>query len=805
MPTINIKNNLKSPGFLAAPCQRLFVLACLWLGILCLGVYATNLEEARHSARQSEAYYQKAVKAYQDLIAQGKDLDRLYLEIGRLYFLHGDYSLAADVLKKTALAPGKKILALTYYRLNAFTEALEIFQKMEFYDDESRYFYGLTCEKLNLFDRALEIYKKIQEEEFRQRAVGRIEEITKQSRLASIWEISPLAARILSLAPPAEEYPQAGAFILYCDEKIKINSDHTQLTTAHYIVKILNERGKEDFSETHIDYDSTYEKVELEYARTIKPSGEVVEVGSRNLRDVSKYLNFPLYSNARVFIISFPEISSGAAIEYKVRIYRSQLMQKEDFVLSYFLQTNEPVMNAYFSLDLPKEKSVYLKDINARYNTFGAVLKPRVKEIDNRLIYTWHFKDIPQIIPEANMPAEVEINPGIIISSFKNWQEIYEWWLPLAKDKIKADAAIKEKVKGLIRFCKTREEKARAIYNFCAREIRYVAVEYGDAGYEPHSAADIFKNKYGDCKDQAILLVTMLREAGISAYPVLVPTRGCYNLDPAFPAALFNHCIALAALPQGFVFMDPTAETCSFGDLPSGDQGRRVFVIKEDGFLIQDIPFYKGGHNLLRQQIKIEVHPDETISAQKSIFPFGVYAQAQRYWLLYTPPELIQEQLKEKIQDISIGAVLKRYEIKNLQDLNAALELTYSFSGPEYFTLAGPALRIMPQLTGLDTALVAKERRKYPLDFALLESKETILEIGLPVNFVLKYLPENVKQENPWFNYEVEYRQQTGKIIMQQKLESKVEKIPSEEYPKFKEQFSTLAKKIKQRIVLEKK
>jgi len=535
----------------------------LVLILFCGCTQKSELKEAQIYARQSEAAYQRAVKIEQDLIARGKDLDRLYFDLGKLYYDHGEFDKATEAFKKTPLAQAQELLAVSYYRTGDFTDALGIFNKQEVRQDEALYYYGLTCEKLNLFDKALDIYKKIKAPQFFPLAAERIKNIERQINLKNIKDIDPEVARLIAGSPGQKEYPQAGALVLSCDEKVEITAQNTQISSLHYVVKILNERGKSDFSETDLDYDSTYEKIELGFARTIRPDGKVVEVTSPNIRDVSKYLNFPLYSNARIFIISFPEITEGAVVEYKIRISRSQLINKKDFVFSYPLQAQEPIITASFSVTFPETRNFNIKNINDNYNGFKADLKPIIQENAKERIYSWQFKDIPQIVPESNMPPGVEINPAMLISTFRSWKEVYDWWWQLARDKIKADAAIKEKVKGLTAGMRSEEAKARAIYNFCAQKIRYVAVEYGQAGYEPHKAEDIFRNKYGDCKDQAILLVTMLKEAGLTAWPVLIPTKECYNLDEDFPAVLFNHCIAALSLRNDVIFLDPTAETCS--------------------------------------------------------------------------------------------------------------------------------------------------------------------------------------------------------------------------------------------------
>jgi len=778
-----------------------FSFAALFLITGC--VQKAGSGSAKDYIEQSDSYYQRAVAEYNSSIARGKNTDRLYFELGELYFRHGEYALAQEALKRSADPQASKILAISHYRLGNLTDALEIFNRQESTDEEYLFYQGLTCEKLNLFDQALKAYAKVKDKKFGPQARARIEAIERGEKSLNIGEIDPAIAGIISASGSQEEFPQAGALILLCDEKVEVTEQNTQVSTLHYLVKILNARGKEDFSEMEIEYDSTYEKVELEYARTIRPDKAVVNVGSRHIRDVSKYMNFPLYSNARVCIISFPEVAEGSVIEYRLKIYRSQLINKKDTVIAYPVQSSEPIASASFQMILPLTRQLHLETVNASYNGFGATLEPAVEEKDGKRIYGWRFKNIPQIIPEFDMPPHVYINPSILMSTFGNWQEIYDWWWPLAKDKISADSGIKEKVAQLIKDKISDEDKARSIYNFCAREIRYVAVEYGQAGYEPHQASMIFKNKYGDCKDQAVLLVTMLKEAGLNAWPVLIPTKEVYNLNRDFPMMMFNHAIACVSIGGKIIYLDPTAETCPFGDLPSDDQARRVIIIKESDFQIADTPLYPAAHNLMRQEVKLKVNRDESISVQKTLSALGVYEQAQRYWLLYTQPDLIRETLQQRAQEVSIGARLTGYKIDNLEEMDKPVALSYGFQGPEYFTIAGH-LRIMPQLANVDTSVAAKEKRSYPLDFGIPDVKETAFEIDLPDGYRVKYLPQDVILDSPWMRFSAEYNHSVGKIFFRQKTELKKNTVTQKEYADFKRFIEGLAKKIKERVVLEK-
>jgi transglutaminase-like putative cysteine protease len=181
------------------------------------------------------------------------------------------------------------------------------------------------------------------------------------------------------------------------------------------------------------------------------------------------------------------------------------------------------------------------------------------------------MRDVPAIKWERRMPGRVDISPMILVSSFPDWEAFNQWWRDLARNRIEADGAIREKVRELIRGEDTPEDRARAIFHYVASEIRYVGLEYGKGGFRPHHAKEVFANKYGDCKDQAILLVAMLKEAGVSAYPTLIGTRsggcgcGMWDLQRSIPMSQFNHCIAVARIGGRDIWLDPTDETCSSG------------------------------------------------------------------------------------------------------------------------------------------------------------------------------------------------------------------------------------------------
>ncbi len=772
-------------------------------------VATTHLELANEYAAQSEEFFEKAVFEY-NLALEEPEADKFEINflLGKLYYGHGRFEEAIQTLlplyeKERENFALTKLLVFSYFKNGDYTDALAIFEKnKDSEDEEFLYLYGRTCEKQNLFYQAIEVYQRIKEVEYRKLAEERIFYINAQTKVLTVEDITdPYIRDLIKTSPGQAEYPDAGAIVLLNEETFRILSDYTAIEELHILIKILNDRGKAKYGEVKLGYDSTYEKIEVEYARTIKPDGTIISVGAKHIRDISEYPEYPLYSNARLRIISMPELTEGAVIEYKAIKYINKLINGKEFCENYPIQGFEPYLNQRVNLIIPDGYNVNIESYNPGYVEYALSFSPRIERVEDGIKYTWEFNNVPEIISEPSMSPYIEITPYLCISSLDDWQEVYNWWGSLVVDKINIDEAIEEKTQELIKDKNTQEEKAKAIYHWVASKIRYVGVEYGEAGFEPHYATEIFKNKYGDCKDQSMLLISMLRYAGISAYPVLIGTKGSYLLDEEFPTLIFNHAICLAKVEEKLVFLDPTAETTSFGDLPGGDQDRKVFVFYEKEGKIQKTPLFAPEHNKAYISMSIDIHEDETISGTREINTFGEYDQGQRYWLKYTKPVLIEEALKSAINRLSPGGKLLSYEISDIEDLNYPIEIKMEFEGPKFLTEAGED-RLVPQLGGFSTSLVSRDERSYPIDFRTLDEFDIIVKIKLAENLTVKYLPPPIVKDTPWFTYLNKYSFSQGIISFEESLIQKRTLVIPEEYEEYKKICEDLAREADKQVVL---
>jgi hypothetical protein len=766
------------------------------------------INEARQHVRESSSTYRQAIELYLEA-KKLPDADKTIVskELAELYFSHGQYELALSELHNAWRSVHEtpdvgRLMVTVLVQSGKYAEALSFGEKLEdtCKDPEFLFYYARAADSLNLYPRALSVYQQIKDEKWLKPAQERISAIERESaKPLTIKNVcSSDAVLAIRNSPDADEHPQAGAIILIDSMTICINEDYTVDYTEYRLIKILNDRGKNKFAELHFDYDSTDEVVTIHFARTITADKKVVPVGEKHIRDVSKYLNFPLYSNARVRIVSLPEVSPGCFVEYRVTWHVMKLVDEKQFSAHFGIQGNEPIEFAYLHIDFPEDYPIRREISIPEYSTY----KPQLQQEPLGGTYCeWTLKDIPEVVEEPQMPPIVDIIPHIDVSTFRSWDEIWKWWWPLVSDKWHPDRSIKQTAKKLVKDLKENEEKVAAIYHWVASQIRYVAVEYGEAGFEPHKASEIMKNRYGDCKDQSVLLISMLKSVGIDAYPVLIGTEGMWALNKDFPMLAFNHAIACVPTQDGLLFLDPTAETCSYGDLPGGDQERDVLVFTKDGCSLEKTPVRTAANNRVVKEMKIKIAPDESIAGEREVSTYGNFNLGQRWWLKYSRPVQVREQLEKKVSSVCPGATLDDYKISDFSDLNKPVVLQMFFSGPE-FLLKGGRIRLVQRLGGVSCGLVAKQERKYPIWFGVPNRQEKHIEIELPDGVVPEYLPAPISEKTQFLKYEAKYSFENGKLIYHEKQIRRVRIIPVPEYQQYREFLQMLDRRTSEQAVL---
>ena len=168
------------------------------------------------------------------------------------------------------------------------------------------------------------------------------------------------------------------------------------------------------------------------------------------------------------------------------------------------------------------------------------------------------------------------------MTTFQSWDQVGQWYADLEKDRIIPDDKIRAKTDELVRGRTSDTEKIEALYQYVAKNFRYVSLSLGQGRYQPHAAADVYANQYGDCKDKHTLLSSMLIAAGLRAYPALM--NSSRKIDPDMPSpGQFDHVITAVPLAGQTLWMDTTAEVAPFRLLSPQLRDKKALLVPANG------------------------------------------------------------------------------------------------------------------------------------------------------------------------------------------------------------------------------
>jgi|GEM_PF-155235 len=752
------------------------------------------------NAYEKKGWLEKAIQQYIKVLEIDHEHYLSRMRLGSLYFQLGRYEEAISLYREVLswrpedssiymnIADGYRRMGKEEQSIEVLLEASELFPYNSSIYAQLGYLYhdrGEDEEAVRLWRKALEISPEF---------IGLrdyIDFILQEERIAEVN-----ARELILNSPSAEEYPEASAAILLNEVKRVIDLDGTSSTTYHQIIKLFNKRGIEKYGEIFITYNAWGERITIKKARTYKLDGSVVEATS--IKDIFPLEGYRLYSNISQKVISMPALEEGVTIEYQYTLddYSRSFVGK-NFQDIFYLQDFEPIQICRYILTIPKD--VDLKIVN-----FKTDLTPKIIDTEDKVIYTWENCQVPQIIYESDMPPFHNIAPHIAVSSFSSWEEIAKWYEDISREQSKADPDIKAKVSELIKEEDTPEGKIKAIYHYVINEIRYLGLEFGISGHMPHEAAEIFKYKYGDCKDKATLLIAMLKEAGLDAYYVLLRTRYNGELDLNLPSFQFDHAIAAVNLNGDMIFLDGTAENYSFGDLPAMDQGVWAMVLINGEGRFMRMPIYPPEKNQRLREIKLYLQPDGSVRGEASLLQTGIFAAYYRSLFKDLGEIKRKELIQNSLSSSCPGSVLEEFSFSDLANLNIPVVQKYKFRVPNYGKKIGERLSFKPSIMERieSTSLVATEERRLPMYFYYLYCTQNRIEIIIPEGFQVERIPEEVNLVFPFGSYQVKYLVEKDRIIYERHYYFNTFEISTEEYPSFKKFIEQIVLEDAQEIIL---
>src|SRR5208282_3968257 len=557
--------------------------------------------------------------------------------------------------------------------------------------------------------------------------------------------------------PPHDEKTDAVA--VYSEDITIVQSEEKIKTIERRAYKILRPGGRE-YGMVAAEFDSN-RKITGMKAWCIPAQGKDYEVKEKEALDISLagVESSELITDVKDRFLQIPAAEPGNVVGYEIET------EERPFILQdwWSFQHRIPVKEARYSLQLPsgwEYKAIWINHAEVQPTPAGA----------NQ--WQWVVTDVPAIREEDDMPPWRGVASQMVVSffppggsgkkGFENWNDMARWEGSLFQGQRDPSPEIKQKVVALTASAPTTLAKMQAIAAFVQKEIRYVAIELGIGGWQPHPARDVYSHKYGDCKDKATLMSAMLKEIGVDSYYLDINMhRG--GVTPTTPPLMywFNHEILAIRLPEDvndpsliaiykhpklgrILIFDPTNEVTPFGQLMGRLQDNYGLLVTEDGGDLIQLPQLETSASGQRRMAKLKLSPEGTLSGDVTEVLRGDYADSQRDALRSVTKDADRIKRIESLLSHSLGVFqITAASVGNLNVHDQPFEYIYSFTSANYAKSAGNLLLVRPRVIGnwSSDILEKKEPRKYPVEFdGPLQDTDTI-EIKLPTGYEVDELP----------------------------------------------------------------
>jgi hypothetical protein len=588
--------------------------------------------------------------------------------------------------------------------------------------------------------------------------------------------------------------PETNAAVLLDQTDYTVTAPGNFVEHSRTVLKILRPDGRK-YGNPSISFRKS-EKIQSLHAWSIDSAGNEYELKDKDFLERGEF-SFELYSDFMERSAKTPGLDPGTVVAFEFEIKRHEWINE----LGWQFQTEFPVVQSVLSVDLPAGWE-YRDSWSA-----GSAVKP-TQTGANR--WEWRLQNVPGIPDEREpmMPSSFVLAermslayfaPGVTAPTSASWSQVGKWYSELVGARPASNPEIVAKVAELTNGKPEFNSKLISITRFLQSEIRYVAIEIGVGGDQPHPASDVFHFRYGDCKDKVTLLKAMLQVAGIGSNYVLIDThRGFIN--PGVPSSWGNHAIIAIELPDDsrasdyqsvitaksgkrYIVFDPTDEYTPVGALRSELQSSYALMVTDSAGELIRTPLLPPESNILSRTGHFTLSPDGSLAGEVSEERSGDFASHERNLLHYS-----DQRERDRMISQTLGRSIQGFSLDNIQfqqtdQLQKSLLMSFRLSTPLYAQSRGPMMLVRPRVFNDESYPVEHKPRLYPIELRRTGKQIDIYEIELPPGYAVDDVPDPVKIDVGFATYQSKVESHGNKLRYWREYVVKDLSVPPDKYP----------------------
>jgi hypothetical protein len=611
----------------------------------------------------------------------------------------------------------------------------------------------------------------------------------------------------------------ASAVILFDEYLITVDEQNHAVERERYAVRILKPQGRE-YSHCTIEYDAD-EKLDSFHSWTIAADGRQLQAMDTDFTDHGAYEGANLQFAERIRIVKPPGSDPGAVVSCETEKHLRPYMSSEDW------QIQAPVPFVDEALELALPPGGHYSESWSRYTP----VKP-VETAEGHL--RWEIKDMPGLDLEnlhatpswEALAARMTVMWGdtSVKGTENQWKAFGEWEDQLEAHRPDPTPEITAKAQELIAGAPDLYTRLSRITSYIQNNIRYFIIVKGIGGWQAHYAGDIYRNRYGDCKDKTTLLISMLQAVGIRAYYLHVNSeRGV--IDPSAPSLIGNHMITAIELPDGendprlmarvkaangktLLIFDPTDEETPVGLIREQLQGAYGNIANGADSQVLQMPVLPPESAGRSRKGSFVLAVDGALSGDISDVFTGVSAARERGILKESEPAKVRDRLEEGLSSDLPSLDFKGYEFHQTGGLDQPVTLDLHVSAASYAHAAGPLLLLRPRVMGSDSHAIPdvmeSKTRKYPIEMGRPGDWRDTFDITLPPGYVVDETPDPVDVDTDFASYHAATTAKGNVLHYERNYVVRQVEIPAEKAADFRKLESAILFDEKGAVVLKK-
>ncbi len=420
--------------------------------------------------------------------------------------------------------------------------------------------------------------------------------LAAQALAAPTWsDPEPFSADPSDLTALVASLEDDAPHIFLDEDTYQYDDQGRETHTSRMIYTVLDPDQLNMWSRVETQWSPWLEERPQIKARVITPDGTVHWLDEALLEDAANGRNGLTYSDRRTLLGILPGFVAGSVVE-EVIVHRDHTPFLGGGAYHVTSTAN------YADTDLRRVRVEVAPGWSVRHELTADGRARPLKKGQRGLLLELESPeqhDYAPYWPHDVLPAGL-----FVFSTAPSWKTIGSAYHELVAPSLSADGIthLVDRVKSKA----TDRAKAAMAYAIARDEVRYTSVSFGARSIVPTPPAEMMERGYGDCKDKASLLITLLQQVGIDARFVLLRRQSHMMLSAGLTGAnQFDH--AIVYVPSLDLYLDPTGDEVPLGELPWDIQGSQALLIDSDAPRLVLLPQSSSMANLLRETVEADI------------------------------------------------------------------------------------------------------------------------------------------------------------------------------------------------------